>query len=177
MKYLILIFIPVWFGCGEDQEVTKPKETVKDWSMGHSVDYNQEVSAREELDIKIYLEHHKGLKMTTSNSTLRHQIIRSKLQNRKSADEGDLVHVKVKISLLNGAVCYESDSIPDQFVIGKSDVASTGLQEGIQLMYESDKAKFIVPSGLAYGLLGDESLNIPPQAVLIYDVELITVEK
>jgi len=176
MRYLLL-FIPLIFGCGEDQEKTTPKEPAKDWSMGHSVDYNQEVSVREDLDIRFYLEHHKGLKMTTSNSTLRYQIIKSKAQNKKSAEVGDMVSVKIKISLLDGSTCYESDSIPDQFILGKSDLVSSGLHESILLMNESDKARLIVPSVIGYGLLGDESKNIPPQSVLIYDVELIKVEK
>jgi FKBP-type peptidyl-prolyl cis-trans isomerase len=176
MKYLLLFF-PVLFGCGEGQENPIPKEPTKDWSMGHSVDYNQEVSAREDLAIKFYLEHHKGLEMTTSSSTLRYQIVSSNAQNKKSVEVGNLVSVKMKISLLDGSTCYESDSIPDQFILGKSDLVSSGLHEGILLMNESDKAKLIVPSVIGYGLLGDESKNIPAQSVLIYDVELVTVNK
>ena len=176
MKYLLL-FIPLVFGCGEDQENPIPKKPAKDWSMMHSVDYNQEVSAREDLDIRFYLEHHKGLKMTTSNSTLRYQIVSSNAQNKKSAELGDLVFVKLKVSLLDGSTCYTSDSLPDQFILGKSDLVSSGLHEGILLMNESDKAKLIIPSVIGYGLLGDESKNIPPQSVLICDVELIKVEK
>jgi len=176
MKYLILLFIPVFFGCGEDQEDIIP-EKPKDWSIGHSVDYNQEIGVREDLDIKIYLEHHKGLQMQTSNTTLRYHISRNETQNNIDVKIGDLVTVRMKISLLDGSVCYESDSIPDKFVVGQSDLVTSGLHEGVLLMHESDKAKLIVPSVIGYGLLGEESKNIPPQSVLIYDVELLSVNK
>ena len=178
MKYLILLFLPLVFvfGCGEDQEDIIPEKD-EGWSIGHSVDYNQEISAREDLDIKFYLEHHKGLLMETSNSTLHYHIISNKDRNNKGVEVGDLVSVRMKISLLDGSVCYESDSIPDEFVAGESDLVSSGLHEGVLLMHESDKAKLIVPSVIGYGLLGDESKNIPPQAVLIYDVELLSVNK
>ena len=43
-------------------------------------------------------------------------------------------------------------------------------------MKVGDKAKFIIPSHLAFGLLGDEN-KIPKRATLVYDVELIDVMK
>jgi FKBP-type peptidyl-prolyl cis-trans isomerase len=42
-------------------------------------------------------------------------------------------------------------------------------------MNVGDRAKFIVPSHLAFGLLGDQKM-IPPQATLVYDVELINLK-
>jgi FKBP-type peptidyl-prolyl cis-trans isomerase len=42
------------------------------------------------------------------------------------------------------------------------------------LMKEGEKAIFIIPSHLAFGLLGDEN-KIPKRATLVYDVELVQV--
>jgi len=50
------------------------------------------------------------------------------------------------------------------------------LEEGLLLLHQGDKAKFIIPSHLAYGLLGDQK-QIPPGATLVYDVELIQLNK
>ncbi len=177
--YRSLFFLVIFLSgaCGEEEEQVEPKQVSPDWSSDHSVDYNQEISIREDLQIKLYLEHRKGLRMETSESTLRHQIVRKSRSSNRKAEIGDLITFRMKISLLDGRECYATDSIPEQFILGKSDLYSSGLQEGMLLMNESDKAKLIVPSLLGYGLLGDESRNIPPQSVLIYDIELLTVRK
>jgi FKBP-type peptidyl-prolyl cis-trans isomerase len=58
-----------------------------------------------------------------------------------------------------------------EFLIGQSDVEA-GLEEGIRLMRTGDRAKLILPSRLAFGLLGDGK-KIPPGATLVYDIELV----
>lgn len=73
-------------------------------------------------------------------------------------------------------MCYSSDSTGNLvFQIGKTDLP-VGLQEGVQLMSKGEKAVLITPSKLGYGFTGDGA-NIPPNAVLYYDVELIKIKK
>jgi FKBP-type peptidyl-prolyl cis-trans isomerase len=42
-------------------------------------------------------------------------------------------------------------------------------------MHVGDRAKFIVPSHLAFGLLGDQN-KIPQHATLVYDIELVKIK-
>ena len=49
----------------------------------------------------------------------------------------------------------------------------SGWQEGIPLFKEGGKGKLLIPSGLGYGSQGNG--DIPKNAVLIFDVELIKV--
>jgi len=62
---------------------------------------------------------------------------------------------------------------PFTFVAGVGQVIP-GWDEGVQLMKKGSKAKFIVPSNLAYG---DRDLGkIPPNSTLIFDVEVLDVK-
>lgn len=86
-----------------------------------------------------------------------------------------LVTLKYRVSLLDGTVCYDSDSLGvKQFRCGKGGVES-GLEEGVLLLRVGDKAKFILPPHLAHGLQGDGN-KIPPRSVILYDVILLKVE-
>ncbi|MDE7381742.1 MAG: FKBP-type peptidyl-prolyl cis-trans isomerase [Muribaculaceae bacterium] len=51
-----------------------------------------------------------------------------------------------------------------------------GWTEGVQLMKEGSKFRFFIPSDLAYGPHGVPNV-IPPHATLIFDVELIKINK
>ena len=172
MKYIgLLVSFLIFYSCtqGNDQV----QEESKDWSLDHSVDFNQELHKREELAIEIYLEHHKDLKMIQTGSGLRYQLAENRVGVGPNARIGDRVYLDLKIQLLDGHVCYETDSIVDQFILGMSNEES-GLHEALQLMKKNEKARLIVPRYLAHGLLGD-SEQIPPQAILLIDVELLSI--
>ncbi|MCX7954186.1 MAG: FKBP-type peptidyl-prolyl cis-trans isomerase [Bacteroidales bacterium] len=91
-----------------------------------------------------------------------------------SAKVGKVANIKYRLKLLNGKVCYDSDSAGIMsFRIGYEDVES-GLDKGIRMMREGDSAIFILPPSLAHGLLGDFDC-IPPRSIIIYEVKLIKV--
>jgi FKBP-type peptidyl-prolyl cis-trans isomerase len=49
-----------------------------------------------------------------------------------------------------------------------------GWDEGVSLLKVGDKARFVIPSDLAYGSSGAGGV-IPADATLIFDVELVAV--
>ncbi len=88
------------------------------------------------------------------------------------AQTGNIAIINYSIDLLDGTHCYDSDSLGvKKFKIGNGGVEA-GLEEGILLMQEGDKARFIMPPHLAWGLIGDQKC-IPPRAILVYQVELV----
>ncbi len=52
----------------------------------------------------------------------------------------------------------------------------SGLHHGVKHLSVGDKAKFILPSHLAFGTYGDGE-KIPSKATLLYDLELIEITK
>lgn len=75
------------------------------------------------------------------------------------------------LSLLDGTVCYTSDSLGRRtFVVGQDNVES-GLHRGIQNLRTGDKAFIMIPSSLAHGLLGDLK-KIPPHMPIVYHVRI-----
>ena len=87
---------------------------------------------------------------------------------------GNMVTINYEISLLDGTICYKSDSLnPKIFIVGKGGVES-GLEQGILLLKQGDKAKLILPPHLAHGLLGDEN-KIPARSTIVYDIELLKI--
>lgn len=90
------------------------------------------------------------------------------------ASTGQVAHLKYEVSLLDGTICYTSDSLGIMnFRIGQGGVES-GLEEAILLMHVGDKGRFIMPPGMAHGLLGDEN-KIPPRSIIVYHAELLNL--
>jgi len=114
-----------------------------------------------------------GWKMTETGSGLRYMVY--KQGSGKLAMKGDKVSLKYSVSLLNGDVCYSSEETGNKvFIVGQGGV-ETGMEEGILFLKKGDRAKFILPSHLAFGLVGDGS-KIPAKATLVYDIELLDLK-
>jgi FKBP-type peptidyl-prolyl cis-trans isomerase len=107
-------------------------------------------------------------------SGLRYQILQK--GTGKQATKGATVSVHYKGQLLDGTVFDSSykRKEPIEFSIGVGQVIA-GWDEGIQLLKVGDKARMVIPSHLAYGTAGAGGA-IPPNATLIFDVELMNVK-
>ena len=93
----------------------------------------------------------------------------------KAAEKGKKVAVHYEGSLANGQVFDSSYARkePIEFTLGIGQVIA-GWDEGIALLKEGEKARFVIPSDLGYGSRGAGGV-IPPDATLIFDVELVRV--
>ena len=114
----------------------------------------------------------KGFEKTSSG--LRYQLIQK--GSGKQPQKGQVVSVHYKGQLTDGTVFDSSykRNQPIEFPIGTGQVIP-GWDEGIALLKEGDKARFVIPSELAYGNQGAGGV-IPPGATLIFDVELVGIQ-
>ncbi|MCL5129468.1 MULTISPECIES: peptidylprolyl isomerase [unclassified Algibacter] len=113
-----------------------------------------------------------GFKKTESG--LRYQILQE--GNGTQAEKGKTVSVHYKGQLSDGTVfdsSYKRNS-PIDFAIGVGQVIP-GWDEGIGLLKVGDKARLVIPSHLGYGSAGAGGV-IPPDATLVFDVELMDVK-
>lgn len=109
-----------------------------------------------------------------TESGLRYKMIQK--GSGKQAESGKTVSVHYEGSLETGKVFDSSypRKKPIEFRLGQGQVIE-GWDEGIALLQVGDKARFVIPSYLGYGPSGAGGV-IPPNATLIFDVELMDVK-
>lgn len=109
-----------------------------------------------------------------TESGLRYKMIQK--GTGKKAENGKVVAVHYTGQLEDGKVFDSSipRKKPIEFPLGQGNVIE-GWDEGIALLQVGDKARFVIPSHLGYGSRGAGGA-IPPNATLIFDVELIDVK-
>jgi FKBP-type peptidyl-prolyl cis-trans isomerase len=93
-----------------------------------------------------------------------------------AAGSGKTVVVSYKGAFLNGRQ-FDVTAAPLEFTIGQQGQVIKGLECGICLMKEGGKAKFILPSQLAFGASGSSTGIVPPFTPVIYEVELLKVKQ
>jgi FKBP-type peptidyl-prolyl cis-trans isomerase len=110
---------------------------------------------------------------TTTASGLKYIV----LQEGTGAQPTATSNVKVHYTgmLLDGKVFDSSVQRGEPISFGLNQVIK-GWTEGVQLMKEGAKYKFLIPSNLAYGERGAGGV-IPPNADLIFEVELLGINK
>tara|TARA_B110000967_G_scaffold152574_1_gene156818 strand:+ start:12938 stop:13870 length:933 start_codon:yes stop_codon:yes gene_type:complete len=109
-----------------------------------------------------------------TESGLRYQILQK--GSGAQAVNGATVSVHYKGQLADGTVFDSSykRKEPIEFALGTGQVIA-GWDEGVALLSVGDKARFVIPSHLGYGAQGAGGV-IPPNANLIFDVELVDIK-
>ncbi|MBE9489251.1 MAG: peptidylprolyl isomerase, partial [Bacteroidetes bacterium] len=109
-----------------------------------------------------------------TESGLRYQILQE--GNGIKAEKGKTVSVHYKGQLADGTVFDSSykRNQPLDFPLGMGQVIA-GWDEGVALLKVGDKARLVIPSDLGYGSAGAGGV-IPPDAILVFDVELMDVK-
>lgn len=170
MKIILYAFLLIVFcSCGGEEagkeeiskeEVEKIKERILDANKAH-------VKA-ESSQINDYVQR-RNLSVKQTGTGLRYLI--TKETKGKQAASGMTATLKYSISLLDGSLCYSSDSLGLKSFVIDHDQVESGIHEGVKLLKEGEHAIFILPSHLAHGLTGDNN-KILPGSPVVYTIEL-----
>jgi len=168
-QLLILLLIAVSCDTSEEHSTANLKS---DKSQKESlIKVNKYLVNSESTEINNYIKRH-NLDVVETGSGLKYQI--TKHGQGEVSQKGKIVSLNFKTKLITGDVIYSSDkSGQKHFEIGHGGVES-GLEEAILNMRVGDEAIIIIPSHLAYGLLGDNK-KIPPRSTIIYEIEFTNI--
>jgi FKBP-type peptidyl-prolyl cis-trans isomerase FkpA/FKBP-type peptidyl-prolyl cis-trans isomerase FklB len=109
--------------------------------------------------------------VTTTASGLQVEMLAAGEGATPKASDTVLVHYEGRLA--DGTVFDSSYQRGQPAVFGVGDVIP-GWTEGLQLMRPGGKARFTIPPELGYGAKGAGGV-IPPNAVLVFDVELLGI--
>lgn len=164
--FLLIVLISSSCSCQDK----KNKKSSKSISAETLMKINKSLVGRDNEKIKAYLVAN-DLTMQQTETGLWYVIHQPGSGEIK---KGQMVSLKYTIHLLDGTMCYASDSLGlKSFLVGQGGV-ETGLEEGVLLLGKGAKATFIMPPYQAHGLIGDDD-KIPGRAIIIYDVEVVNV--
>lgn len=161
----------------ESLEIVRVGDDAKNWNAVEAFRLFEGSRAKREAAERVATEAKMeelaaGFEKTASG--LRYKMIQK--GTGKKAEIGKKVSVHYTGQLEDGKVFDSSypRKKPIEFPLGQGHVIE-GWDEGIALLQVGDKARFVIPSHLGYGSRGAGGA-IPPNATLIFDVELMDVK-
>jgi FKBP-type peptidyl-prolyl cis-trans isomerase FklB len=134
----------------------------------------QETIVKNAEEAKIFLDengHKEGIK--TTESGLQYKIL--KAGDGPSPGPEDFVKVHYRGTLLDGSE-FDSSYAKGEPQTVQTDGVIKGWTEALQMMKVNSKWQLFIPPDLAYGRTGLDP-KIPPNAVLIFEIELLSIEK
>ena len=136
-------------------------------------DYGTEIKDNKTIGREFLEENAKNDSVIQTESGLQYMVLKEGTGAKPGPTDEVTVHYTGK--LINGTVFDSSveRGEPATFPLNK---VIPGWTEGLQLMSEGAKYRLFIPSELAYGEKGAGE-QILPNSTLIFDVELIKVEK
>ncbi|MBK8847602.1 MAG: FKBP-type peptidyl-prolyl cis-trans isomerase [Bacteroidetes bacterium] len=160
-------------GCNTSEQKIVTADTTEAIIKEHLIKANKELTLEEQLTIEAYIKRN-GLEMESTSSGLRYRIIQQGTGD--SINLGDKVTIAYRVYLLDGTLCYQTDSGQTLLVtVGQFDIPA-GMHQALLSMQLGDKWQLLIPSHLAYGLTGDNN-KIPMSSTLNVYIETINKSK
>lgn len=160
-------------GLLSEDEIKKTLTDYKERRMAEAqADFQKQALENKTLGEQFLAENGKKATVATTASGLQYEVLTQGTGVQPVASDTVEVHYEGKLT--DGTV-FDSSIARGQPAAFKLDQVIVGWTEGLQLMKEGSKFRFVIPSALAYGEIG--AGTIPPNAVLVFEVELLKVTK
>lgn len=137
------------------------------WSCGDQEDLNAQRAKDRQL-IEEYLAENNLTATYDEERQIYHNI--TEVGEGGSPNTRSVVEVRYKGTLLDGTVFDETPGDATRELSLSTNVVE-GWRRAIPMLQITGKGTFYIPSGLGYGQFGRP--NIPPNAVLIFEIELV----
>jgi len=169
MNKLVFIGLCFVFGVSISCKHEKPKQDLNYYTTAEPlIRLNQKVL---EANLKLVdsLIQVNGWKMKSIGAGIWLEI--KKQGKGKPLAANQTVTIAYRTYLIDGTLCYSSDSLGlKTFRLGKAEI-ERGLDASLQKMKVGDQAQIICLPHVAFGVAGDQK-SIPPMAVVRYEVEV-----
>lgn len=169
--FILLGFLSQACG-GASPEVPPPPQISEKKLQEELIEVNQRMIQEEQWLIKKYLER-RNLPFESFGTGL-HLVRLSKPLTGSKPKAGDYVQIEYSASLLDGTPCFRSEEAGEVLRLAFDPIES-GLQDGILKMQTGEECLLLIPSHLAFGLLGDLD-KIPPYTPVAYKVKLMRIQ-
>lgn len=164
--FICLSFVFTLFACEKRPQIPSNKFIETDSTSTEMLKLNKLLVEVEQKEIKAYLD---TCKSKFSYSETGFWYTKTKDGSGEKIEKGKAVVVEYQVETLSGKVCYSYiDKNKKNLIAGKSE-QQIGFNKGLTSLKEGDQAILIVPSNLAFGVMGDKK-SIPPRATLIYRI-------
>ena len=167
---LVLLFV-LFIGCRNDRPHLPANKLPKDYTTENLLEMNRVLAEKETKEIEAFVQQNQ-LDFTQSPLAFWYYI--EYQGNGRPIKKGDKVRVTYNLSLLDGTVCYTPENKGDKTItIGKFDIIR-GLDESLLLLNEGGRGTFIIPSDLAFAMIGDQDC-IGAKKTIIYEIKTLEI--
>ncbi len=155
-----------------DEQASNIRERLSEKMQAKQIAEMMAASKRNaEQGAKFLAENGKKPGIVTTPSGLQYQVIQEGTGDKIKPN--DVVQMHYKGSLIDGKVFDNSQDHGNKPALFQPTAVVPGLREAMGLMRVGGKYKLFIPANLAYGEQGTPGGPIPPNATLLFDIEVV----
>ncbi|MBR1792416.1 MAG: FKBP-type peptidyl-prolyl cis-trans isomerase [Bacteroidales bacterium] len=169
LPHLLLLLagvISIW-GCGDPPIIETETDNVKSRFKESGINANRYLIEHEETNINAFVERRGWqVRLLPCGARIHEYVVG---QGRRILND-DSVTIRCTVSTLSGIQIY-CDTV-QSFITGRLQ-PNEGLDAAILELHYGSRAHVLLPSHVAYGVIGDGN-GIPPRTPLVYSLEVLS---